>query len=45
MQTRLEDIKIEHPQFTLCDKYVDLKLKQVYYEKITITNVDINILN
>ena len=44
MQTHLENIKIEHPQLTLCDKFADLKIRQIYHEKIIITNVDINIL-
>lgn len=44
MQAHLENIKIGHPQLTLCDKFVDFKIRQVYHEKITITNVDINIL-
>lgn len=45
MYTLLEDIKLEHPQFIFCDKYVDFKIRQVQHKEITITSVDVNILN
>ena len=45
MQTLLGNIKIEHSQLILCDKYVDFKIRHVYYEKITITSIAIHILN
>lgn len=45
MQTLLENIKIEQLQLFLCEWYVNLKIRPVQYEKITITNVNVNILN
>lgn len=40
-----KNIKIKHPQLILCKSYVDFQMRPVQYKKITITNVDGNILN